>query len=102
MPPQSHEEMIREFARMVGNTPTDGNSRRKLILKKIGAEAARLGLALLAVLVTVFMGWVFLLTLHDIGAIGIQLTFLQALGLLAPPLFFILTVPFTFNVRIKQ
>jgi hypothetical protein len=102
MSPKSHDEIIRDLNRMLEGNTKPRQSRRQRIARIFAHEAGK-ALAVVAVmLVMAFLGLVFLNTLHAIGVIGFTVTYTQAVCLFLPPLFFILAVPFTINVRMKK
>lgn len=101
----SHEEMIKEFAKLAGNLNTGTNPKQtkaKLIATKAVAELLKLGAGLASVLALSVLGWVFLNVMHEIGLIGWNPTLWQGIRLIAPPLLLIIAIPFTLNIRLKQ
>lgn len=104
MPPQSHEEIIKEFAKMAGNL--GGNHAQqpkwKTITKTVAVYALKNALAVAAVVVLTLVGWVFLNAAHEVGIIPWNITVWQAIRLIGPPLLFIICVPLTLTVKLKQ
>lgn len=104
--PQSHEEMIKEFARMAGALNPGGTTTKpnkwKVLGKAVLHELAKIAAAAFAVLVIVILGWGFLDALHEVGVLPFEVTLWQAVRLIAPPLIMLLVVPITFNVRLKS
>lgn len=102
---QSHEEMIKEFAKLAGNLNTDTTSKQNkwnTAARKVGFEVGKLAVAFAAILALSILGWVFLDTLHEVGLISWSVTFWQGIRLIAPPLLFIIATPFTLNIRLKS
>lgn len=104
MPPQSHEEMIREFAKLAGglNAGNTRKSKAKFIARKLGAELLKLTAGFTCVLFLSVVGWVFLDALHEVGLISWSVTFWQGIRLIAPVLLLLIATPLTLNIRLKQ
>lgn len=99
---QSHEQMIREFARMVGNNRPTGTAKWKTIAKTVGVRIGQLAAAAVFAAFVGMLGWLFLITLNDLGLIGFRVSVVQALALVSAPLLAFLTVPVTLHVKLMQ
>ena len=104
---QSHEEMIKEFAKLAGslangNTKANKAAKWKLIGRKVGFELGKLTAALACVLMLSMAGWVFLDALHEVGLIAWSVSFWQGIRLIAPVLLVLIATPITLNIRLRS
>lgn len=104
MPPQSHEEMIKEFAKLAGSLggPNAKANKWKQLGRKSAVQAIKLAVGLSFILALSVVGWVFLTTLHEIGLISWSVTLWQGIKLIAPPLLLLIATPITLNVRMRS
>lgn len=99
----SHEDMIKEFAKLAGslsNTPKQ--NKAMAIAKKAGFFAGKNLVALAAVVLLATLGWVGVGAAHEIGLITWHATWWQAIRLFVPLILFIVCVPLSISVKLKS